>query len=119
MVAQDDRKTHLCKSEGEVILILGRKKGESLLIGEDGEIKITVMDIRGSLVRLGIDAPRETPVHREEIFKRIQKEKDPNPYEDIPSLLQPIYRFLGRKGADKLITEFFRRMRAKPSSQSD
>jgi len=90
-----------------------------LLIGDDGDIKITVMDIKGRQVRLGIEAPRETPVHREEVFERIQREKGPNPYDDVPSLLQPVYRFLGRKGADKLIAEVVGRMRAKPSSQSD
>lgn len=101
------------------MLVLARKKGESVLIGEQGDIKITIVGHRRGQTLLGIDAPRETPVHREEIFERIQKEKVPDSYDDVPSLLQPAYRFLGRKGADKFIADFFGRMHAKPSSQSD
>ena len=54
------------------MLILTRKKGETVTIGDD--IKIQVVDIKGHQVRLGITAPSEWSVHREEIFLRIQKQ---------------------------------------------
>jgi len=54
------------------MLILTRKSGESVTIGDD--IKITVIEIRGKQVRLGIEAPAEFIVHREEVYKRIQEE---------------------------------------------
>ena len=55
------------------MLVLSRKKNESIVIG--GCITVTVVDIRGDKVRLGIDAPRDIPVHREEIAKAIEKEQ--------------------------------------------
>ena len=59
------------------MLILSRRKGESLIIGSD--IKITVLENKGNQVRLGIDAPRSLPVHREEIYLRLQeKQKSAN-----------------------------------------
>ena len=53
------------------MLVLSRKKNEKILIGENQEIEITVVEIRGDKVRLGINAPKETPVHREEVANRI------------------------------------------------
>lgn len=55
------------------MLILSRRTGESFMIGDD--IRITVLNARGSQVRIGIDAPKDTPVHREEIYQRIQGEQ--------------------------------------------
>ncbi len=54
------------------MLILTRKIGESIVIGDD--IKITVVNIEGSQVRLGINAPRSIAVHREEVYERIVEE---------------------------------------------
>lgn len=60
------------------MLVLTRSVGERLIIGE-GEIKLTILDVRGNQVRLGIDAPKNIAVHREEIFLRIQDEDVPAP----------------------------------------
>lgn len=54
------------------MLILTRKVGETIAIGDD--IKIQVIEIKGRQVRLGIQAPSDTVVHREEIFQRIQEQ---------------------------------------------
>jgi len=55
------------------VLVLGRKRDEEIVIG-DGEIVITVVDIRGDRVRLGVKAKKEIPVHRREIFDAIAAE---------------------------------------------
>lgn len=54
------------------MLVLTRKRDESIIIGDD--IKITIVDVRGDQVKVGIDAPRSIPVHREEVYKEIQAE---------------------------------------------
>lgn len=54
------------------MLILTRRISESVIIGDD--VKITVLGVKGNQVRLGIDAPRDVSVHREEIYLRILKE---------------------------------------------
>ena len=55
------------------MLILSRKAGESLVIGDD--VVVTVLDVRGGQIRIGIQAPEDIPVYREEIYKRIAAEK--------------------------------------------
>ena len=55
------------------MLILTRRVGETLVIGDD--VNVTVLGVRGNQVRLGVNAPKEVAVHREEIYQRIQKEK--------------------------------------------
>ena len=55
------------------MLVLTRRVGENLIIGDN--ITIQVLGISGKQVRLGIDAPKEVSIHREEIYQRIQREK--------------------------------------------
>lgn len=57
------------------MLVLSRKKNESIVI--DGNIVLTVVEIKGDKVRLGITAPAEVPVHRSEVFEAIRKEESP------------------------------------------
>lgn len=64
------------------MLVLSRQKDESIMIGHD--IKIMVVDISGDKVRLGIDAPKEVPVHRQEVYEAIQRE-------NAASVAGPVY----------------------------
>ena len=56
------------------MLVVGRKQDESIMIGDD--IEIVIVDVRGDKVRIGINAPKDIPVHRKEIYDAIQREKE-------------------------------------------
>ncbi len=55
------------------MLVLSRQRDESIMIGD--EVEVTIVDVRGDKVRLGITAPKSIPVHRREIYDAIQREK--------------------------------------------
>lgn len=59
------------------MLVLSRQRDESIMIGDD--VEITIVDVRGDKVRLGITAPKNIPVHRREIYDAIQREKAQKP----------------------------------------
>jgi carbon storage regulator len=58
------------------MLILTRRVGESLMIGDN--VTVTVLGVKGNQVRIGVNAPKEVAVHREEIYEKIQAEKSDN-----------------------------------------
>ncbi|RNF52964.1 carbon storage regulator [Marinomonas hwangdonensis] len=57
------------------MLILSRRLGETLVFGDNREIEVTILGVKGNQVRIGVNAPKEVAVHREEIYNRIQQEK--------------------------------------------
>jgi len=64
------------------MLVLSRQIDESIMIGDD--VKITIVDVRGDKVRLGIEAPKHIPVHRMEIYEAIQREKKEKQAQEQP-----------------------------------
>ena len=86
------------------MLVLSRKRDEKIVIADT--IVITVVEIRGDKVRLGIEAPKDVPVHREEVYRSIQKEQQAaasavttTPHEElVPALLAKIAELEARLG---------------------
>ena len=67
------------------MLVLSRKKNESIFIGND--IEVVVVEVRGDKVRLGIQAPKEVPVHRQEVYEAIARQAKRN--EQQPPISEP------------------------------
>ena len=70
------------------MLILTRRVGETLMIGD--EVTVTVLGVKGNQVRIGVNAPRDVAVHREEIYERIKREQA-GVEQDVPMMSQPAY----------------------------
>ena len=77
------------------MLILTRRVGETVVIGED--VTVTVLGVKGNQVRLGVNAPREVTVHREEIYDRIKREESSqSPVDDESAERDPVQSALAR-----------------------
>jgi carbon storage regulator len=64
------------------MLILTRRVGETVMIGHD--VTVTVLGVKGNQVRIGVNAPKDVAVHREEIYERIKREEDHEPRSGAP-----------------------------------
>lgn len=81
------------------MLVLTRKAGQNITIGD--KIRVSVIDIRGRQVRLGVEAPQEWPIHREEVFLRIQAENQAAAAASPHDLTQALDLVFKRKGEDQ------------------
>ena len=81
------------------MLILTRRVGETIVIGDD--VIVTVLGIKGNQVRIGINAPKDVTVHREEIYQRIQQEKNTAPKQEEAAPVAPPVRKKREKKEDK------------------
>jgi carbon storage regulator len=74
------------------VLVLTRRPGESVMVGDD--VVITVLDVRGDVVRIGIKAPRSVQVHREEVYKELQRvnRESASPDDDAVRALSKLLR---------------------------
>ena len=68
------------------MLVLSRQRDESIMIGDN--VVVTIVDIRGDKVRLGIEAPNEIPVHRQEVYEAIKRDGRRSPAAESPALPQ-------------------------------
>jgi carbon storage regulator len=75
------------------MLVLTRKLNESIMVGDN--VKITIVDVKGDQVKLGITAPREVAVHREEVYREIQKENQLAA--DAKANLEQLSKMFGKK----------------------
>jgi len=82
------------------MLVLSRQRDESIIIGDN--IVITVVDIRGDKVRLGIEAPTEIPVHRQEVYEAIQRENARAAEESRGPARKPASEAKPGKGSDSV-----------------
>jgi len=81
------------------MLILTRRVGETIVIGDD--VIVTVLGIKGNQVRIGINAPKDVTVHREEIYQRIQQEKNAAPKQEEAAPVAAPVRKKREKKEDK------------------
>ena len=95
------------------MLVLSRKKNESIVINND--IVVTVVEIRGDKVRLGIVAPKEVPVHRQEVFDAIHGKETPERTRRGPSDRQQAGR-LNRRRSPSAVSGRLRRPMGRPSA---
>ena len=83
----DKGETGLTNEKEFTMLVLSRQKDESIMVGD--EVEITIVDVRGDKVRLGITAPKSIAVHRREIYDAIQREKKAKEKEAEPGKPEP------------------------------
>jgi carbon storage regulator len=69
-------------ARSSIMLILTRRVGETVMIGN--EVTVTVLGVKGNQVRIGVNAPKDVAVHREEIYERIKREEDQDPNSGSP-----------------------------------
>jgi carbon storage regulator len=87
--------------QGRLMLILTRKLGEQITIGDD--ITVTLLEVNGTQVKLGIEAPKEISIHRKEIYERIRRENLKSSEVDLDDLSEAasILTFFGPKEEEK------------------